>query len=173
VSTLSAPDSPLAPPSAPPTRPAAGAAAGAGAAGLSPARRATLAAVVARVLDGRLDLAPELDAAALVEARLMRAPAHTRADVARVLDVFGSRAAACLTLGVGRPFAALDPARQDRMLWRWARSRVPVQRTVHQALRRLTLSVWYGHPAVQAAVGHRGPLHRRPPAVSWEVRPPA
>jgi hypothetical protein len=124
--------------------------------------------VVARVLDGALDLAPELDAAALVEARLLRAPAHTRADLARVLDLFGSRAAACLTLGSARPFAELDAGRQDRMLRRWERSRVPLQRTVFQALRRLTLVVWYGHPDVQAAVGHRGPLHRRRPELPWE-----
>gem|GEM_PF-88042 len=136
--------------------------------GLTPARRATLAAVVARVLDGALDLGPGLDAAALVEARLLRAPAGTRADLVRVLDVFGSRAAACLTLGAARPFAELDAARQDRMLDRWARSRVPLQRTVFQALRRLTLAVWYGQPAVQTALGHRGPLHRRDPAVPWE-----
>jgi hypothetical protein len=80
--------------------------------GLTPARRATLAAVVARVLDGALDLAPSLDAAALVEARLMRAPTATRGDLVRVLDVFGSRAAVCLTLGIPRPFAELDPARR-------------------------------------------------------------
>jgi hypothetical protein len=43
-----------------------------------------------------------------------------------------------------------------------------VQRTVFQALRRLTFAVWYGHPEVQTALGHRGPLHRRPPAVPWE-----
>jgi choline dehydrogenase-like flavoprotein len=136
--------------------------------GLTPARRATLAAVVVRVLDGALDLAPGLDAAALVEARLLRAPVATRSDLVRVLDVFGSRAAACLTLGIARPFAALDAARQDRMLQRWARSRLGVQRTVFQALRRLTLAVWYGHPEVQSALGHRGPLHRRTPALPWE-----
>ena len=124
--------------------------------------------MVARVLDGALDLAPGLDAATLVEARLLRAPTATRADLARALDLFGSRAAVCLTLGTARPFAELDPARQDRMLHRWARSRVPVQRTVFQALRRLTLAVWYGQPAVQAALGHRGPLHQRGPAVPWE-----
>ncbi len=169
MSTLRAPDSLSATTFAPPARrDAPDVAPTGGAGGLTPARRATLAAVVARVLDGALDLAPGLDAPALVEARLLRAPVDVRRDLVRVLDLFGSRAAACLTLGAARPFAELDAARQDRMLDRWARSRVPVQRTVFQALRRLTLAVWYGDPAVQAALGHRGPLHRRAPAVPWE-----
>jgi choline dehydrogenase-like flavoprotein len=168
VPTLRAPAAPPAVPLAPPAG-AARAAAPGPADGLTPARRATLAAVVARVLDGAHDLAPALDAAALVEARLLRAPAATRDDLARVLDVFGSRTAACLTVGVARPFARLDAALQDRMLLRWARSRLPVQRTVFQALRRLTLAVWYGQPEVQRAVGHRGPLHDRRPAVAWRA----
>ncbi|GJG86498.1 hypothetical protein tb265_16790 [Gemmatimonadetes bacterium T265] len=135
---------------------------------LSDAQRATLAAVVGRVLDGSLALAPALDAPGLVEARLARAPAHLRQDFARVLAVFGGRVAALATLGVPTPFARLDLARQDRMLARWAGSRIPVQRTVFQALRRLTLAAWYGHPAVQTALGHRGPFHTRVPALSWE-----
>jgi hypothetical protein len=124
--------------------------------------------VVARVLDGALELAPHLDPAELVAARLARTPAPTRADLTQVLDVFGSRAAVFATCGRAVPFAALDAARQDRMLVRWARSRVPLQRTVFQALRRFVLAAWYGHPDVQAAVGHRGPLHPRPAAVPWE-----
>ena len=148
--------------------PTAGAAAATPRSPLSSAQRATLAAVIARVLDGALDLARGVDAVSLVEARLARAPAHVRGDLVRVLAVFGGRAAAFATFGTPTPFARLDAARQDRMLARWAVSRIPVQRTVFQALRRLTLAAWYGHPAVQAALGHRGPLHTRAPAVPWE-----
>jgi hypothetical protein len=171
VPTLSAPAPPYAPAPSPPDIPAPGGATAA--APLTPARRATLAAVVARVLDGALDLAPGLDAAALVEARLGRAPTATRADLVQVLDVFGSRAAAFATCGTAVPFCRLDAARQDRMLMRWARSRVPVQRTVFQALRRLTLAVWYGHPDVQAAVGHRGPCTAGRLRWPGRARPPA
>ncbi len=120
------------------------------------------------VADGVLLGAPAPDPAAVVEARLARAPAHLRQDLARVLTVFGGRAAAFVTLGTATPFARLDAARQDRMLARWATSRVPVQRTVFQALRRLTLAAWYGQPAVQATLGYRGPFHRREPALAWE-----
>ena len=135
---------------------------------LSPSRRATLAAVVHRVLDGALALAPELDAVAVVEERLARAPAQLQGDLGAVLALFGGRLAALLTVAVPRPFAALPPALQDRMLERWAHSPLPLQRTVLQALRRFTLVAWYGQPAVQASLGHRGPLHGRPPAVPWE-----
>ncbi|HEY0779148.1 MAG TPA: GMC family oxidoreductase N-terminal domain-containing protein [Gemmatirosa sp.] len=57
------------------------------------------------------------------------------------------------------------------MLARWAHARLPVQRTVFQALRRLTLAAWYGQPAVQAALGYRGPFHHRAPALPWEGPP--
>jgi choline dehydrogenase-like flavoprotein len=134
---------------------------------LTPAQRATLAAVTARVLDGARELAPG-DGAEAVEARLERAPAHVRTDVARVLDAFGGRVAALATVGVPLPFARLDAERQDRMLARWERSRVPVQRTMFQALRRLVLATWYGRPEVQAAMGHPGPLHGRTPSLPWE-----
>ena len=135
---------------------------------LTAAQRATLAAVVGRVVAGAEALAPALDAAALVEARLARMPGHKRADLRLVLDLFGSRAAALVTLGAPVPFARLDPARQDAMLRRWAAGRVPLQRTVFQALRRLALATWYAEPEVQRAIGYLGALHDRAPVVPWE-----
>jgi choline dehydrogenase-like flavoprotein len=135
---------------------------------LTAAQRATLAAVVGRVVAGAESLAPALDAAALVEARLARMPVHKRADLRLVLDLFGSRAAALVTLGAPVPFARLGPARQDAMLRRWAAGRVPLQRTVFQALRRLALATWYAEPEVQRAIGYLGALHDRAPVVPWE-----
>jgi choline dehydrogenase-like flavoprotein len=139
---------------------------------LTDAQRATLAAVARRVLDGAAELAPALDVAAVVEARLARMPEDKRADLRTVLALFGSRAAALVTVGVPVPFARLDAARQDRMLAAWGRSRVPIQRTVHQALRRLALAAWWAVPEVQGAVGHLGPLYPRGPALPWEGPPP-
>jgi hypothetical protein len=66
------------------------------------------------------------------------------------------------------PFHALSAAQQDAMLAAWCDSPLAQARTLYQLLRRLALSTHYADPATHAAIGYRGALHLRPPAVSWE-----
>lgn len=88
--------------------------------------------------------------------------------VKHALALFGSRAAALLTVGRFVPFALLSPLRQDAMLARWAESPLGPQRTVFQLLRRLTLLAHYERPEVQAGIGYLGPFFQRTRAVAWE-----
>ena len=130
---------------------------------LSASRRATLRAVVARIVP-----AASSGFADVLEARISRVPAPLAGELGTALDVFGGRLAALLTVGRPGRFAALPPEMQDRMLARWEGSRLPVQRTVFQALRRLTLATYYATPEAQASIGYLGPLHTRAPVYAWE-----
>ena len=136
---------------------------------LSPAQRATLDAAARRIVPHAYDPArgPLADVAALVEARL-EATDEQLEGLARALDAFGNRASALLTLGVPRPFAALSPVAQDRMLTHWERSRIALQRTVFQGIRRVVLLVYYARPDTQKSIGYLGPLHSREPVYPFE-----
>ena len=135
---------------------------------LSPVRRATLDALVRRVLPPGARDDTVAAVAATVRDRIATLAAHKQADLGRALDALGSRVAALATVGRAVPFAALDAARQDLMLARWERSRVPLLRTTFQAFRRLALAVYYAQPDVQRAIGYLGPLHERGPVLPWE-----
>ncbi|HEX2205686.1 MAG TPA: aldehyde dehydrogenase family protein [Longimicrobium sp.] len=109
---------------------------------------------------------PDPSAAVLaraVEARLAADPEASR-QLAALLGILDHPATACLTGGVPLRFTRMTPARQDRWLRGWETSRVPARRTIFQAVKRVILSTWYGRPEVQAAIGHRGPLHPRKPS---------
>ncbi|HYJ80515.1 MAG TPA: GMC family oxidoreductase, partial [Longimicrobiaceae bacterium] len=86
---------------------------------------------------------------------------------ARLLTLLDHPATAALT---GRPlrFTRMPAARQDAWLRAWETSRVPLRRTVFQALRRLVLSTHYAAPAAAEGIGWLGPLHLREPAFPWE-----
>ncbi|HYH80960.1 MAG TPA: GMC family oxidoreductase [Longimicrobium sp.] len=135
---------------------------------LSPAQLATLEALCRRMVP-----LPDGDprAAALaraVETRLATVDADTAALIARLLTVLGHPATAALTSGVPVRFGRMSPARQDAWLRGWETSRIPVRRTVFQALRRLVLSTHYADPATYPGIGYRGPLHDRAPEPAWE-----
>ena len=88
-------------------------------------------------------------------------------QVSMLLSAFDHPVTSLLSGSLGR-FSTLAPAEQDDVLRRWGESRLPVQRTVYQAFRRLILSTFYAMPASHPAIGFRGPLHLREPAVPWE-----
>lgn len=143
-------------------------------AGWSARQRVTLAAVVARMLDG----APLADArrAAVVsevERRAVRLAPHQQQELRLVLDLLDRRLVGFASIGRPVPFAMAGEAAQTRWLAAWATSPVPALRTAFQAFRRLALGVHYSDPAVTAAIGHAGPLHTRAPEVPWEGPLPA
>ncbi len=139
------------------------------AAGLSARQRATLDAACRRIVprayaggDAAVDLAP------LVEERIATLDARARADVAQVLTLLGSALAAAVFRGAPRAMTAMPADEQDSWLASWETSRLPLRRTVFQALRRLALSTYYAQPAGQRAIGCRGALFTRAPEVDWE-----
>jgi choline dehydrogenase-like flavoprotein len=133
------------------------------------AQRRTARAAIACVLDG----APAADetreeVSELFEDRVARMPAWQRRELGLALTLFGSRAASLGTVGALGGFASLSPAVRARMFDRWGTARIPALRTVHQALRRLSLAIHYGLPETHAAINYAGPLHTRAPHVPWE-----
>ena len=108
------------------------------------------------------------EAASLVEARLLRAPRQVALDLAAALDVLGNRVFGFVVCRRATPFRLLGTAERAAAFRAWGVSPVPVARTVHQALRKLILSVWYSTPTARADIGVRPPLHTRAPAVTWE-----
>ncbi len=129
---------------------------------LSKSQRATLDAAARRIVPHAYDAArgPLLDLTALVQKRFLSLPRKER-ELGFALDAFGARLTAFLTLGVPRPFATLPPDAQDRMLARWGHSRLPLQRTIFQGIRRLLLAVAYSQAETQQGIGYEGPLHSR------------
>ena len=140
---------------------------------LSAIHRATLLAAARRILPPDATEGALADSVATVERQIgAMAPGRAR-DLARAIGLLGSRAAAMTTVGALRPFAALDAARQSMLLERWGVSRVPVQRTVYQGVRRLLLAAYYARPEAARAIGYLGPFHERGAVFPWEGALPA
>jgi len=136
---------------------------------LSPAQRATLEALCRRIAPPAATGADAGHAlAALVEERLLAGDPHLRRDVGRLLALVRHPLITLLTVGRPVAFERCDAALQDRWLERWGASPFGLPRTVFQALRRLVLTTWYAQPRALAAIGDRGPLHERAPALPWE-----
>src|SRR5688572_26435448 len=136
---------------------------------LSPRQQATLVSLCRRMVP--LPDEPDPAAARLaraVEVRLGTLEPDQARRLGGLLDLLDRPLAGLISAGVPRGFAYLPTARQDAWLLRWERSGVPLLRTAFQALRRVVLSTYYADPANLAAIGHRGPLHLREPAVPWE-----
>lgn len=135
---------------------------------LTPSRRATLDALVETILPHLRESRDASDVSSLVVARLARAPAGIPEDVARALDVLGSRLAGFVATGKAMSFFAMDAPARARALEAWGNSAAPVARTVYQSLRRLVLATYYARPAAQREIGVLPPLHTRLPGFPWE-----
>lgn len=135
----------------------------------SSAQVATLEALCRRLVP--LPDEPDPSAAVLaraVEARLAAGDPELARRVAALLTVLDHPLTCALTAGRPGRFTTMPPERQDRWLRGWETSRVPVRRTLFQALRRLVLCTWYARPDTYPGIGYRGPLHPREPAFPWE-----
>jgi choline dehydrogenase-like flavoprotein len=105
---------------------------------------------------------------AAVEARLAHVDPIIARQAARLLTLFDSSLTALVTRGAARRFSSLDPTTRDRVLASWETSRVPIRRTIFQALRRLILTTWYAMPEALASTGWRGGLAKRLAELEWE-----
>jgi choline dehydrogenase-like flavoprotein len=137
-----------------------------------PSYTETLDAVCRRVAPHAYDpsepAAVRKDLGPLVAARIRSCGAAAEKQFRDAIGLFGSRAAALATVLRPVPFARLSLPQQDRMLARWATSRLPLQRTVHQAMRAAILATYYAEPDAARAIGYGGPLHGREPELAWE-----
>ncbi len=125
--------------------------------------RRTLGAAVQRIV-----LEPPADLTGRVESRIATLAPHKVDEVRSGLRLFGSAAAAFVSVRRLTPFHALTPALQDRMLAAWGESPLPQARTLYQLLRRLTLVTHYADPRTHDAIGYRGAMHSREASVPWE-----
>lgn len=142
---------------------------------LTDARRATLDAGARIIVPVAYEEGRSFELIGECERRLAAIPPAAAADLMIGLDILGSRITALLTVGRFTPFAALDDSTRTVFLDRLGASPVPPLRTLYQAVRRLVIASYYSHPDAQAAIGYRGPYHRRGPVVESEgpvVGPP-
>jgi hypothetical protein len=78
-------------------------------------------------------------------------------DLRQLIGLFENGLFSLLGGGPPTPFTKMTAAQQDRHLARWATSRMAVQRTGYQALKRLCCAVYFGSPEVYASLGYPGP----------------
>ena len=135
---------------------------------LTSLQRATLDALCRRIVPAAYEQ-PHRGIAldAMVAERLSGGDPVLHRQVALLLSLFDHPLTGLLSGSPGR-FVTLTPTEQDDVLRRWGQSRLALQRTVYQAFRRLILSTFYAMPSSHPAIGFRGPLHLRAPAVPWE-----
>ena len=136
---------------------------------LSAARRATLAAAAARIVPHAF-VARERGEALVhaIASAIARLPASRRSDLESALDFMGSRWVMLATGARPVPLAHLGVDKQDRLLDRCVRSRIPVVRSVVQAIRRMVMLAEYASPAAQAELGYQGAYFNRGPLLAWE-----
>ena len=115
-----------------------------------------LAAVAARVLDGR-----GADAVAVahgVDHSLSYALPDTAKDIGDLLGLFDNALASLLFDGRATPFTALPPEAQDAALRAWRDSRVTLRRSGYQALRKLCLATYWAREDGWAKLGYAPPV---------------
>ncbi len=136
---------------------------------LSDAQRRTLHALAEVVVPHAFrELTPECDLGALTSARLERLPPQTRNDLALVLSLLNNAVARLAIGGHWTEWSQLDLARRSESFARWGRSRIPIARTAHQAIRRLVMATWYATPVALKDINVPSPLHVRAPLHAWE-----
>lgn len=100
--------------------------------------------------------------------RDLQSPEQGR-ELKLLLDALGRGATALPLTGHARPFVALTPLERERVLQRWSTSPVPQFRRAFQALKRLTLALYYSAPdATGVNPAHAALDYARP-----ETDPPA
>ena len=135
---------------------------------LTDARRATLDAAARVIVPVAFDAGRSFELIDQCAERIAAIPPAAAADLMIGLDILGNRMTALLVVGRFESFASLDSAARAAFLERLGTSRIPPLRTLYQAVRRLVIASYYAHPDAQAAVGYRGPYHRRGPVVESE-----
>jgi len=127
----------------------------------TPAEYSIWAAVADRVLaqeqpDGA-PLPSQMDVAAKAGAFLAPLPQSDRKDLKQLLALFDNALFTALQGGPPRPFTQMSAEDQDAHLRRWQTSRLALQRTGFQAMKRLCCALYFSDPATYAGVGYPGP----------------
>jgi hypothetical protein len=127
----------------------------------SPAEYSIWAAVADRVLAEQQPTgsptASQLDIAARADAFLSPLPDTDRKDLKQLLALFDNALFSAVQGGPPRPFTAMSPEEQDAHLRRWQTSRLAIQRTGYQAMKRLCCALYFSAPEAYAGVGYPGP----------------
>jgi len=135
---------------------------------LTPPQLATLETLCRRMVPLAEGDPRAAELARAVQARLGTLAPEPAALIARLLTLLDHPATAALTSALPVRFSRMPAARQDAWLRGWESSRIPLRRTIFQALRRLVLSTYYANPGTYGEIGYLGPLHPRAPAFPWE-----
>jgi len=127
----------------------------------TPAEYSIWAAVADRVLaeekPSGAPTASGLDVAGRADAFLAPLPQADRKDLKQLLALFDNALFSVLGGGPPRPFTAMSPDDQDAHLRRWQTSRLAIQRTGYQAMKRLCCALYFSAPETYASVGYPGP----------------
>jgi hypothetical protein len=127
----------------------------------TPAEYSIWAAVADRVLaeedPSGAPTAAQVDVAAKADAFLAPLPDTDRKDLKALLALFDNALLSALQGGPPRPFTAMTAGQQDAHLRRWQTSRLAIQRTGYQAMKRLCCALYFSAPETFAAVGYAGP----------------
>ena len=118
------------------------------------AEYAICAAVADRVLT---DAEPHIDVAERADAFLAPLPRSDARDFKRLLALFDNALYSLLRGGPPRPFTQQSPDEQDAQLTRWQNSRLPIERSGFQALKRLLAAMYFSDPRTYAGAGYPGP----------------
>jgi hypothetical protein len=102
-------------------------------------------------------LPAQVDIAARADAFLAPLPEGDRKDLKQLLALFDNALFSVLQGGPPRPFTQMSPEDQDAQLRRWQTSRLAIQRTGFQAIKRLCCALYFADPATYASVGYPGP----------------
>jgi len=127
----------------------------------TPAEYSIWAAVADRVLAEEkptgAPTAAQMDVAAKADVFLAPLPAPDRKDLKQLLALFDNALFSLVQGGPPRPFTAMSPEEQDAHLRRWETSRLAIQRTGYQAMKRLSCALYFSAPDTYASVGYPGP----------------
>jgi hypothetical protein len=127
----------------------------------TPAEYSIWAAVADRMLaEEKPSGAPtpsQLDVAGRADAFLAPLPEKDGKDLKQLLALFDNALFSAVQGGPPRPFTAMSPQEQDDHIRRWQGSRLAIQRTGYEALRRLCCAMYFSAPETYASVGYPGP----------------
>ena len=108
----------------------------------------------------------QLDVAGHIDAFLAPSDPAVASDFKQLLALFDNALFSLLGGGPPRPFTRMSEEDQDRHLARWAHSRLSVQRSGYQALKRLSGAIYFGSPETFASLGYPGPPYEMVRAVN-------
>jgi hypothetical protein len=88
---------------------------------------------------------------------LLRVAPETRTDFKRMLVLLENPVSGLFLDGRPWPFTRLSPEAQDRALFAWRDSSVPLRRAGYVSVRKVTQAAHYEQPSCWASVGYPGP----------------